>query len=479
MGQIERKLIRKIILEKLISKFDENLDYVVSGGKKNVETGQYSYSQLYESSRKEAEEWAKEMNNNGYNSTFSLSKDSPKLKKAEYTFELLADAYRKEGVYTLPTINETITVNKENIIDALIVALYPSDSRSYLQFVEIYNPEDLNKVRAIQFVDKVKTTTLRDHLANVFTRTTKKINTIQKYADLMGKTVEEVGEPLAMKRYLDMYVKTDMDKEGTKFITFLQAVAIKSAKDFLYKKSQKQINTTSLDDPLGGDGGQTKIDRLISPQEMVTAEERLKNKFLNILELSIDDISAAIKNKLYSQVFKLYADFLFRGDLTTSHKKGHEAYEMFENGSLNPELSTWLRTRMELRGETDEKGFKNKLTELRNETFRTLIKNVDFKSELAKILKEKAVEFKGAKTIPDEILNYIIILIVGKPKVVPDENEPAPTKREKAPAEYDSEYDSQYINEQTTLEEDVEFPLSISNFIKILIKKGINLNKLV
>ena len=108
-----------------------------------------------------------------------------------------------------------------------------------------------------------------------------------------------------------------------------------------------------------------------------------------------------------------------------------------------------------------------------------MIKNVDFKSELAKILKEKAVEFKGAKTIPDEILNYIIILIVGKPKVVPDENEPAPTKREKAPAEYDSEYDSQYINEQTTIEEDVEFPLSISNFIKILIKKGINLNKLV
>jgi len=363
MEQI-RKIIRKTLLESYLSSLNENLQKVTpdendSWGKKT---------------RIEGENWAKSMMEKGSGSTITIKQDlGKKLKTIAYAIELLLDAYKQgSGDYVLPTINETIQINKINIIDSItnafqgvtddVLRIFLADmGLKYKDYV--WNDIEIEDVRRRPFSGFLKDFGAKSRYASY------------KGMELPDEEIKQLSIP-KMEYLIEKYVRDEMDKPDSFFFSFLGLRVNDAIKRILsntsstekidkelgkygltrnVKKKKGDIGqepkTVSYDKPFG-DKGQTFASTYQAgteeqPEfELPSAREKSEEEKMASLDFANKKVYELIKSKnpVRGELFMLRvvgenATDEFAG--TTKNNK--EIAQMFIDGKLSEETTKFIK----------------------------------------------------------------------------------------------------------------------------------------
>lgn len=231
-----RKAIRKVLLENYLT--SEDLETVKSfmSEPKNKDSEKIDTSKA----EVKAEKFAKTINDSGRIGTNVLEQSD---KISSYMLEVLADAARSGGEYILPTTNEKIIVNKNNIIEGIKTYIYPViDLDGLFKFISPLFPA-LTK----QTLDSIYYKIAR-----------KKEGTL--FSDYIIDLYSNVG------KQLESYIK----KPTGSFINYLRTPFLQVVYDTLGLKSNK----LTTNKPFGGDE-ETRADILL-PTSTISNKEDIK-----------------------------------------------------------------------------------------------------------------------------------------------------------------------------------------------------------
>jgi len=329
MEKYIRKQIRKIIFESFIQEnaLDESLEGLLNT---------YTNPEM----KAKAQEWAKEMNNKGEASRITLDSDSPPgFFTLKLAMETLLDAYRQDsGKYYLNKIDETIIINKENIIKAFQNAVHPA-----LKNFKFLLGKSAKAIETHPDIFK--------HLSGLVQGTMVKGMTLQNYENWTGEKRER-GELPKMSYYVTKYLnekEKGYDKESNNFLNYIKNYYATVVNAYFKDMSRKAERTVSLDAKMGDNGA--------THASMLRSTSNNDEDYGNVMQAAIGVIgqkiiesgligqkSSKLNNFLNKTYFEILLDLAInRSDLNTSNLRNREIVQMHETNSFpKPEFKAFF-----------------------------------------------------------------------------------------------------------------------------------------